>query len=85
MIAGYAQSLWGADQIQMERYILQLTERCNWLAQNAPRYRSRSDSHTGYFCYPQGKHLIFHLQESLGISVIGIPHQSMDVIAYFDR
>ena len=82
-IADYTLPQWGADQ--MERYILQLTDRCNWLAQNPRAGRPRSDIHPDYFCYPEGKHLIFYLQDSVGISVIGIAHQSMDVIAYFDQ
>ena len=82
-IADYTLSQWGADQ--MECYILQLTNRCNWLAQNPQAGRPRSDIHLDSFCYPAGKHLIFYLQDSVGISVIGIPHQSMDVIAYFDQ
>ena len=81
--ADYTLSQWGADQ--MECYILQLTNRCNWLAQNPQAGRPRSDIHLDSFCYPEGKHLIFYLQDSVGISVIGIPHQSMDVIAYFDQ
>ena len=83
MIADYTLSQWGADQ--MERYIRQLTDRCDWLAQDPQTGRSRSDIHPDYFCHPQGKHLIFYLQDSVGISVIGFPHQSMDVIAYFDQ
>ncbi|MDE0520908.1 MAG: type II toxin-antitoxin system RelE/ParE family toxin [Boseongicola sp.] len=82
-IADYTLSKWGADQ--MERYILQLTDRCNWLAQNPQAGRTRSDIHPDYFCYPQGKHLIFYLRDSVGISVIGFPHQSMDIVAYFDQ
>lgn len=83
MIADYTLSQWGADQ--MERYILQLADRCNWLAENPQAGRSCSDIHPDYFCYPQGQHLIFHLQDSERINVIGFPHQSMDVIAYFDQ
>ena len=83
MIADYTLSKWGADQ--MERYILQLTERCAWLAKNPQAGRTRRDIHPDYFCYPQGKHLIFYLRDSVGISVIGFPHQSMDVVAYFDQ
>ncbi len=34
---------------------------------------------------PAKDHVAFHFQDSVGIDVIGFPHQSMDVIACFDR
>ncbi len=81
-IADYTLANWGADQ--MERYIHQLMERCQWLTEHPHAGRTRQDIHPEYFCYPQGKHLIFYISKGDGISVIGFPHQSMDVIAYFD-
>lgn len=82
MIADYTLSQWGADQ--MERCIPQLTDRSNWLAEHPQAGRSRSDIHPDHFCYPQGKHLVLWLQDSVGINVIGFPHQSMVGIAHFD-
>lgn len=81
-IADYTLAQWGAQQTQ--RYIQQLMDRCQWIADNPDAGRARADIHMGYFCYPQGKHLVFYVLNPKGISVIGFPHQSMDVIAYFD-
>lgn len=82
-IADYTLAGWGADQ--MERYIHQLMEKCQWIAENPRVGRTRKDIHADYFCTPQGKHLVFYMLEADGISIIGFPHQSMDVIAYFDQ
>jgi toxin ParE1/3/4 len=34
--------------------------------------------------YPQGSHVIFYLVREDGIDVIGVPHQCMDMVGYFD-
>ncbi len=83
IIADYTLANWGANQ--MERYIRQLMERCRWLTEHPHAGRTRQDIHPEYFCYPQGKHLIFYVLTDDRISIIGFPHQSMDVIAYFDQ
>ncbi len=44
-----------------------------------------SDIAEGHYCFPQGSHLIFYVFNPLGIDIIGIPHQSMDFAAYFDK
>jgi hypothetical protein len=35
-------------------------------------------------CFPEGRHLIFYTITKRGIDIIGIPHQGMDIIGYFE-
>ena len=43
----------------------------------------RDDVGQGYRSYRQGSHLIFYIVENGVLAIIGIPHGSMDVDAYF--
>lgn len=81
-IADYTLAQWGEQQ--MEVYTRELTDRCAWLSQNPKAGRPRKDIHPAYYCYPQGKHLVFYVLIPEGISIIGFPHQSMDVLSHFD-
>lgn len=82
-IADYTLATWGEQQ--MGTYVLELTDRCAWLGQNPQAGRPRADIHPEYFCYPQGRHLVFYVPIVEGISIIGFPHQSMDIISYFSQ
>ena len=81
-IADYTLASWGEQQ--MESYVLELTDRCEWLGQNPHAGRPRTDIHPAYFCFPQGKHLVFYVLDGADVSIIGFPHQSMDIVFYFD-
>lgn len=81
-IARYTQSEWG--RTQRNRYLKALELRFKWLAENPQLGLPRSDIRQGYYCYPQGKHLIFYIPGSNGIDIIGVPHQRMDPGALFD-
>ena len=82
-IADYTLARWGADQ--MERYIHQLMEKCQWIAENPHAGRACKDIHADFFCHPQGRHLVFYVPDSSGVKIIGFTHQSMDVVDYFDQ
>jgi len=81
-IADYTLANWGADQ--MDRYIHGLMDRCAWLADHPNAGRRRPDFHPDYLCFREGKHLVFYLSQPAEITIIGIVHQSMDVVAYFE-
>ena len=69
---------WGLDQA--DRYLNSLFSRFSWLAENPGIGKKRDDIKTGYHCFPEGRHLVFYIISENGIDIIGLPHQSMDVI-----
>ncbi len=36
----------------------------------------------GYFCSPEGMHLVFYIQKNNQIEIIGLSHQSMNIVEY---
>ncbi len=42
----------------------------------------RNNIKQGYFCFPEGMHLVFYIQKNNQIEVIGLSHQSMDIVEY---
>jgi toxin ParE1/3/4 len=79
----YTRDTWG--EAQADRYVSTLYERFGWLAENPASGKPRADIHEGYHSFPQGKHLVFYLRFDGYIDIIGVPHQSMDVVDYFDE
>jgi len=73
----YTRSQW--NLVQADAYTNSILARLNWLADNPSAGKPRSDIKPGYFCFPEGHHLIFYIMTDGRIDVIGIPHQSMDV------
>ncbi len=71
---------WGKQQ--RDNYLRNLDKRFQWLAENPYLGKPRPDIHEGYYCFPQGSHLVFYILSDVGIDIIGEPHQHMD-IAYF--
>jgi len=69
---------WGVSQA--DSYLQSLFSRFNWLADNPQSGKNRDDIKTGYYCFPEGMHLIFYTQHKNKIDIIGIPHQRMDII-----
>jgi toxin ParE1/3/4 len=55
-----------------------------WLSENPQIAKRRNDIKDGYYCFPEGSHVIFYTTTSYGIDIIGIPHQRMDVISHFE-
>ena len=78
----YTLNEWNADQ--SDRYVCALLSRMDWLVKNPHGGKPREDIKPGYFCCPEGRHLIFFLIHDNRIDVIGIAHQSMDVISHLD-
>ena len=80
-IGRYTLETWGRDQ--RNKYLFDIEKRFEWLAENPGRGRHRPEIREGYFSYPQGSHIIFYLKRVGGIDIIGIPHQRMDIVKYF--
>lgn len=81
-IADYTLENWGAGQ--METYLRALNDRFQWLADNPMLGRDRNDVGRGFRSFRQGAHLIFYIVSTDGIHIIGVPHASMDIDAYFN-
>lgn len=76
----YTYEEWGVSQA--DDYLQSLISRFDWLAENPSLGKQRDDIKSGYFCFPEGKHLIFYTRDKNRIDIIGIPHQRMDVIEH---
>lgn len=70
---------------QADKYIHALFERFAWLAENPSCGKRRDDIKVGYYCFVEGKHLIFYKILGSVIEIIGLPHQRMDVVNYFNQ
>lgn len=78
----YSYQEWGAEQA--DKYIQSLLSRFTWLSENPQLGKQRPEIKPGYYCFPEGMHLIFYKIIRSGIDIIGIPHQSMDIAGHFD-
>ena len=78
----YSYQEWGVEQA--DQYIRSLLSRFTWLSENPQLGKQRAEIKPGYYCFPEGMHLIFYKITRDGIDIIGIPHQSMDFITHFD-
>ena len=76
----YTCNEWGVSQA--DRYLQSLISRFDWLAENPSLGKQRDDIKSGYFCFPEGRHLIFYTIQKSKIDIIGIPHQRMDLIEH---
>lgn len=76
----YTHEEWGVTQA--DTYLNALIKRFEWLANNASLGKPRDDVKKGYYCYPEGMHLIFYVLNNNHVEIIGIPHQRMDVVEY---
>ena len=73
----YTLSEWNLELA--DAYTSAILARLNWLADNPGAGKPKDDIKPGYFCFPEGRHLIFYIMTGGTVDVIGIPHQSMDV------
>jgi toxin ParE1/3/4 len=80
-IADYTLAQWG--ERQTETYLSEMAARFRWLGQNPGAGRVRDEVGEGYRSYRQGSHLIFCVLDNETVAIIGIPHGSMDIDAYF--
>jgi len=76
----YTVEHWGVEQA--DTYLGALINRFEWLAENANIGKQRDDVKKGYYCFPEGMHLIFYVLQGEQVEIIGIPHQRMDVVEY---
>lgn len=77
----YSFEQWGGSQA--DDYIRSLLSRFTWIAEQPHIGKCRDDIKPGYYCFPEGQHLIFYTVGKNGIDIIGIPHQSMDIADHF--
>ena len=78
----YSYQEWGVEQA--DQYLRSLLSRFSWLSENPRLGKQRADVKPGYYCFPEGMHLIFYKMTKNGIDIIGVPHQNMDILSYFD-
>ncbi len=78
----YSYQEWGTEQADL--YIRSLLARFTWLSKNPQLGKQRTEIKPGYYCFPEGMHLIFYKITQDGIDIIGVPHQNMDIVSYFD-
>ena len=76
----YTLEQWGVDQANS--YLEGIIERFDWLAENPLLGKQRDDIKKGYYCFPEGMHLVFYIIKGGQIEIIGVLHQSMDIIEY---
>lgn len=80
-IADFTLAMWG--ERQTEKYLSDMSKRFDWLGKNPGAGRLRDEIGEGYRSFRQGSHLIFYIVDGDIVAIIGIPHGSMDVDAYF--
>ena len=76
----YTVEQWGVDQA--DTYLKSIIKRFDWIAENPLLGKQRDDVKKGYYCIPEGMHLVFYKIINKQIEIIGIPHQSMDIVEY---
>lgn len=82
-IGEYTQREWG--KAQREKYVKALRTTIEQVADMPGIGRDVSHMRKGLRAYPCGTHVIFYRQESVGITVIRILHQSQSTIRAFFR
>ena len=80
-IWNYTVRVWGEKHA--DKYVTELYDRFGWLAEQPAIGKSRPDIKEGYYSFLQGSHVIFYTLHKGSINIIGVPHKSMDTIAYF--
>jgi len=71
---------WGVDQANT--YLEAIIQRFDWLVDNPLVGKPRDDIKEGYYCFPEGMHIVFYKINDDQIEIIGVPHQSMDIVEY---
>lgn len=81
-IWSYTHGTW--NESQADSYVASIYKRFAYLAENPLLGKHRIDICEGYHCFPVGSHLVFYLIGDDEIDIIGVPHQEMDVLNYFN-
>ena len=76
----YTLEQWGVEQANF--YLKSIINRFDWLVDNPLLGKQRDDIKEGYYCFPEGMHVIFYKINDDHIDIIGVPHQSMDIVNY---
>lgn len=76
----YSFEMWGVEQA--DSYIRSLIARFEWLSINQLSGRKRDDIKSGYYCFPEGEHVIFYKINNSVVDIIGVPHHSKDVVSH---
>lgn len=76
----YSYKEWGL--VQADSYLQSLISKFDWLANSPCSGKKRDDIKAGYYCFPEGMHLIFYTIYKNKINIIGIPHQRMDIVSH---
>ena len=71
---------WGLEQA--DKYLNSLFSGFELLSRNPYTGKDREDIKNGYYCFPEGMHLVFYIMTECGIDIIAIPHQNMDVVSH---
>lgn len=79
-IGRYTQATWGRDQ--RSQYLSRLDVAFHALAQSPEMGQACDYIREGYHKYHVGRHFIFYRQSDVGITVIRILHDRMDVEAH---
>ena len=82
-IADYSLNRWGTQRTR--DYLRALTDRMKWLADSPDLGKIRNEIAAGYRCFGEGRHLIFYVKSGEDISIIGVPHASMDIETYLKK
>jgi len=80
-IRDYTMDTWGKEQTL--KYLAQLEQRFEWLANQPALGKKRNEVIEGYISFPEERHVIFYRMAKKGIEVIGVIHQSEDIDTYF--
>lgn len=76
----YSFEMWGVEQA--DSYIRALVARFEWLSISQKSGRNRDDIKSGYYCFPEGEHVIFYKIDNGVLDIIGLPHHSQDVVSH---
>jgi toxin ParE1/3/4 len=82
-IRNYTTDIWG--QAQTSKYLTQLQQRLEWLANNPALGKLRNEVKEGYLSFPEGRHIIFYRVAACGIEVMGVIHQSEDIDTHLNN
>ncbi len=80
-IADFTLREWGRPQ--MTAYVTALIDRFDWLAENPKVGRARPEVFSGLRSFREGSHIVFYRERGAVIEIVGVPHMSMDIDAYF--
>ncbi|WP_049630152.1 type II toxin-antitoxin system RelE/ParE family toxin [Cellvibrio sp. pealriver] len=82
-IGRYTEQKWG--KLQRNKYLKQLEQRFEWLAENPLLGKSRLELCNGIYSFPQAEHVVFYRCNAGMVEIIGVLHQEMDVLNYFSE